>query len=89
VSVRGEYRRLGGELLAALGAAGDASADPRCASLAAQLERASDDLAGAAEGTAALLPGIRALAPSDTEARRSFDDAYERLEAVCRIILGR
>jgi hypothetical protein len=85
LSVRGEYRRIGADLLAALG---DTKAAERAA-LASQLERAAQDLTGAAQDTAQLLPDLRAIAPADTEARLRFDDAYERLEAICRIIVGR
>jgi hypothetical protein len=85
LSVRGEYRRIGADLLAALGDTGAAER----AALVSQLERAALDLTGAAEDTAKLLPDLPAIAPADTESRRRFDDAYERLEAICRIILGR
>ena len=35
------------------------------------------------------LPSLDARAFTDGAARSRFEDAYERLEAVCRIILGR
>jgi len=89
MSVRGEFRRLLEELLAALRdakLAGDAER-----ALEPLLERAHDDLSGAAEAALALLPrlALDARAFSDAAARRRFEDAFERLDAVCRIILGR
>jgi hypothetical protein len=53
------------------------------------LERAVEDLKGAAEAALPLLPAIAAASPEDGDARRRFDDAFERFEAVCRIVLGR
>jgi hypothetical protein len=89
MSVRGEYRRLGADLLAVLRESGDAKQGPSAMALAPLLERAAEDLDGAAEDTLTLLPELAAASPPDIEERRRFDDAYERLEAVCRIILGR
>lgn len=90
MSVRGEYRRLGGALLEVLREeAGAGREAPHAAALACELERAAVDLSSAAEATLALLPRLAEDAPSDTAARRRFGDAYERLEAICRIILGR
>jgi len=87
VSVRGEFRRLLGDALAARAEAGLAG-DPDRA-LAPLVERAGDDLSGAAEAALALLAQLDARAFTDTELRQRFEDALERLEAVCRVILGR
>ena len=87
MSVRGEFKRLLGDLLAALRDAGLASDTARA--LEPLIERAQEDLSGAAETALALLPRIDARAFTDSELRRRYDDARERLDAVCRIILGR
>lgn len=87
MSVRGEFRRILGDLLAALR---DADLAPDTAvALERLVELADDDLSGAAEAALALLPRLDARAFDDPEARRRFADIHERLEAVCRIILGR
>ena len=86
MSVRGEFKRLLGDLLAALRDADQARDTARA--LEPLLERAQEDLIGAADRALALLPEIDARALSDSELRR-FEDSFERLEAVCRIILGR
>jgi hypothetical protein len=87
MSVRGEFKRLLGDLLAALREA-DLASDT-ASTLEPLLERAQDDLTGSAEAALALLPKLDARAFSDTVLRQRFEDALERLEAVCRIILGR
>ena len=87
MSVRGEFKRLLGDLLAALNGADLARETARA--LEPLLERAQDDLSGAAEAALALLPKLDARAFSDTELRRRFEESHERLDAVCRIILGR
>lgn len=80
MSVRGEFRRILGDVILALRAE-----DPGRARLADELqplhERAEHDLSGAAEQTLAILPR---LDPGEVAG-----DAPERLEAVCRVILGR
>jgi len=87
MSVRSEFRRILGDVLSALR---DAELAPDTAALLEPLlERAGDDLSGAAEAALALLPRLYAVAFSDTAVRRRFEDAFERLETVCRIILGR
>ncbi|TMA31165.1 MAG: hypothetical protein E6J87_16380 [Deltaproteobacteria bacterium] len=87
MSVRGEFRRLLKDLLAALRDAELAPDTERA--LAPLAERAGDDLSGAAEAALALLPRLDARAFSDPVERQRFEDAFERLEAVCRVILGR
>ena len=87
MSVRGEFRRLLGDLLAALRDAGLARDAERA--LEPLLERAAHDLSGAAETALALLPQLDARDFSDGSLRRRFEDSLERLDAVCRIILGR
>ncbi|HKA16140.1 MAG TPA: hypothetical protein VKH41_14050 [Myxococcota bacterium] len=87
MSVRGEFRRLLKDLLAALRAAEIAPDTERA--LTPLIERAGADLSGAAESALALLPQLDAREFSDPGDRRRFEDAFERLEAVCRIILGR
>jgi hypothetical protein len=87
MSVRGEFRRLLADLLAAL--RGASLAPDAVVALEPLHDRAGDDLTGAAEAALAQLARLDAHAFSDTDLRRRFDDAYERLEAVCRIILGR
>ena len=87
MSVRGEFKRLLGDLLAVLRDA-DLARDTERA-LEPLLERAQDDLSGAAETALALLPRLDARAFADTELRRRFEESLERLDAVCRIILGR
>ena len=87
MSVRGEFRRLLGDLLAALREASLAPA--AVAALEPLHDRAGEDLAGAAEAALEQLARLDARAFSDTDLRRRFDDAHERLEAVCGIILGR
>jgi hypothetical protein len=87
MSVRGEFKRLLGDLLGVLRDAGLAPDTARA--LEPLLERARDDLSGAAGAALALLQQLDPRAFSDTALRRRFEDAFERLEAVCRIILGR
>ena len=87
MSVRGEFKRLLGDLLAALRDAGLAGDTARA--LEPLLERAQEDLTGAADQALALLSALEAGAFTDTALRQRFEDAFERLEAVCRIILGR
>jgi hypothetical protein len=87
MSVRGEFRRLLGDLLAALREAG--LARDIVGALEPLLERAHEDLSGAAEAALVLLPQLDARAFSDTALRRRFEDAFERLDAVCRAILGK
>jgi hypothetical protein len=87
MSVRGEFRRLLGDLLAALREA--ALAPDAAAALEPLIERAREDLTGAAAAALVQLARIDARAFTDTALRRRFEDAHERLEAVCRIILGR
>jgi hypothetical protein len=87
MSVRGEFRRILRDLLAALRAA---ELEPEtAAALEPLLERAGDDLSGAAEAALPLLARIDAGAFPDPGARRRFAEIHERLEAVSRIILGR
>lgn len=85
MSVHGEFRRILGDVVAALRADG-------AARLADELEplreRATDDLSAAAEETLAILPRIEDQAPS-AGADPDVSDAAERLESVCCIILGR
>ena len=87
MSVRGEFKRLLGDLLAALRDADLASDTERA--LDPLLERAQDDLSGAAETALALLAPLDARAFADPLLRKRFEESLERLEAVCRIILGR
>jgi hypothetical protein len=87
MSVRGEFRRLLGDLVAALRDAGVARAT--VSALEPLLERSREDLSGAAEAALALLAKLDASSFSDPAQQRRFEDAFERLEAVCRIILGR
>jgi len=87
MSVRGEFRRLLEDVLSALRDAGIACDAERA--LEPLIARAHDDLPGAAEAALALLPRLDARAFSDTAVRRRFEEAFERLDAVCRIILGR
>jgi hypothetical protein len=87
MSVRGEFKRLLGDLLAALRDA-DLARDTGRA-LEPLLERARDDLSGAAETALALLQELDAREFSDPAVRERFEEAHERLGAVCRIILGR
>jgi hypothetical protein len=87
MSVRGEFRRLLGDLLAELRAA--QLAPQRVRALEPLDERARDDLTGAAKEALAVLPQLDAGGFTDPAARERFTDAFERLEAVCRIILGR
>ncbi len=87
MSVRGEFRRILGDLLSALRDAGLAHDTARA--LEPLLELARDDLSGAAEAALAHLPRLDARAFPDAAVRRRFEDAIERLEAVCRIILGK
>ena len=87
MSVRGEFKRLLGDLLAVLR---NADLDPETErALEPLLERARDDLPGAAEAALALLQELDARAFSDPALRERFEESHERLEAVCRIILGR
>lgn len=83
MSVRGEFRRILGDVVAALRAEGGGQ-------LADELEplraRAEDDLSAAAEETLALLPRVE---PTARAASGRVAPAAERLEAVCCIILGR
>ena len=87
MSVRGEFRRLLEDLLCALREAG--LARDTALELEPLIGRAREDLSGAAESALALLPRLDARAFADAAARRRFEDAFERLDAVCRIILGR
>jgi hypothetical protein len=87
MSVRGEFKRLLGDLLAALRDA-DLARDT-ASELEPLIERAQDDLIGAADTALALLPRLDARAFSDPLVRKRFEESFERLEAVCRIILGR
>ena len=87
MSVRGEFKRLLGDLLAALRDANLARDTERA--LQPLLERAQDDLSGAAETALALLARLDARAFSDPALRERFEESHERLDAVCRIILGR
>jgi hypothetical protein len=87
MSVRGEFRRLLGDVLSVLRDAELARDVERA--LDPLRERAHDDLTGAAEAALALLPRIDPRAFTDPAERRRFADASERLDAVCRIILGR
>ena len=87
MSVRGEFKRLLGDLLGALRDADQARDTARA--LEPLIERAQEDLPGAAEQALALLPALDARALADTALRQRFEDSFERLEAVCRIILGR
>jgi hypothetical protein len=87
MSVRGEFRRLLGDLLDELRGARLAPDSVRA--LEPLGERAGDDLAGAATSALAVLPQLDARAFADGAARARFEAAFERLEAVCRIILGR
>jgi hypothetical protein len=87
MSVRGEFRRLLGDLLTELREVKLAHESVRA--LEPLSERAGDDLAGAATAALALLSRLDARAFTDRAARQRFEDAFERLEAVCRIILGR
>jgi hypothetical protein len=87
MSVRGEFKRLLGDLLAVLR---DADLDPETErALEPLVERAQDDLTGAAETALVLLPRLDARAFSDAALRKRFEESHERLDAVCRIILGR
>jgi hypothetical protein len=87
MSVRGEFRRLLEDVLAALRDAELAPDTERA--LEPLLERAREDLPGAAEAALALLPQLDARAFSDSGERQRFEEAFDRLDAVCRIILGR
>ena len=87
MSVRGEFRRLLEDVLAVLRDA-ELDRDTEVA-LEPLIERAGDDLSGAAEAALALLPRLDPRAFRDTVERRRFEDAFERLDAVCRVILGR
>jgi len=87
MSVRSEFRRLLGDLIAALRDAG--LARETVSALEPLLERSREDLVGAADAALALLPKLDASAFADTALRQRFEGAFERLDAVCRIILGR
>ena len=87
MSVRGEFRRLLEDVLAVLRDA-ELARDTEVA-LEPLLARARDDLPGAAEAALALLPRLDPRGFRDNGERRRFEDAFERLDAVCRIILGR
>ncbi|MEM7412574.1 MAG: hypothetical protein AAF430_20250 [Myxococcota bacterium] len=89
MSVRGEYRRLLGDLVGTLREAGAAADTGVTEALDDLGERASDDLSGAAEQTLAVLSRLGAVEWADASLRERFDGAFERLEAICRIILGR
>ncbi len=88
MSVRGEFRRLANDLLAVHREAGLGS-HPSVAALEPLLERAAQDLSGAADGALALVPDLDGRSLGDPDLRRRCQDAQERFEAVCRIILGR
>jgi hypothetical protein len=87
MSVRGEFRRLLGDLVATLREA--RVAPEAVTALEPLLERARDDLSGAAETALALLARLDAAVFAEAALRQRFEDAQVRLEAVCRIILGR
>jgi len=87
MSVRSEFRRLLGDLIAVLRDAG--LARDTVSALEPLLERAREDLSGAADAALALLPRLDARAFSDPLQRKRFEEAFERLDAVGRIILGR
>jgi hypothetical protein len=87
MSVRGEFRRLLDDVLAARREAGLECDTDRA--LAPLVERAGRDLSGAAEAALALVAQLDARAFTDTALRQRFEDSFERLEAVCRVILGR
>jgi hypothetical protein len=87
MSVRGEFKRLLEDVLSVLRDAGAAPDTERA--LAPLVERAHDDLSGAAEAALALLPRLDAQVFADIGERRRFEEAFDRLDAVCRIILGR
>lgn len=87
MSVRGEFRRLLKDLILEMRDTGLTRDIER--ELEPLLERAREDLSGAAEAALELLPRLEPRAGSDSAERRRFEDAFERLEAVCRIILGR
>jgi hypothetical protein len=87
VSVRGEFRRLLEDMLAELRAA--ELARETVIALEPLLERSREDLPGAADAALALLPRLDPRAFRDAGERRRFEEAFERLDAVCRIILGR
>ena len=87
MSVRGEFRRLLEDVLALL--RGTELARDTALALEPLIERAGDDLPGAAEAALALLPRLDPDAFRDSGERRRFEEAFERLDAVCRIILGR
>lgn len=93
MSVRGEFRRILGDVVAALRAGGHVQ-------LADELEspkrRADTDLSAAAEEALAILPRVGRAGPASPAAEGEtapdgapVSDRAERLEAVCRIILGR
>ena len=87
MSVRGEFRRLLADMLAALRDA-ELARDTVLA-LEPLIERSHEDLVGAAEAALALLPRLDSYGFRDAGERRHFEDAFERLDGVCRIILGR
>lgn len=78
MSVRGEFRRVLDEVVAALRAGGHVR-------LAHELEplraRAEDDLTGAAEEALAILPRARPVP--------RIAEHAEHLETLCRVIVGR
>lgn len=88
MSVRGEFRRLGADLVATLRETGDPTRVASADALDPLLERAVEDLPGAAEAALPMLPKIAAAPPADPALCERFDDAFERFEAVCRIVLG-
>jgi len=88
MSVRGEFRRLAGDLIAVHREAGLGSGSA-VAALEPLIGRAAEDLSGAADAALALLPELDVRSLDDTDLGRRCRDAHERLEAVCRIILGR
>jgi hypothetical protein len=87
MSVRGEFRRLLGDLLTELREAKLAHESVRA--LEPLSERAGEDLSGAAATALVLLSRLDARVFTDRAARQRFEAAFERLDAVCRIILGR
>ncbi len=87
MSVRGEFRRLLGDVLATLRDAQLAPDTQRA--LEPLLERSREDLTGAAEAALALSARLDARAFPDPATRWRFEEAFERLDAVCRIILGK
>ena len=87
--MRGEYARLLGDVVATLQEAGATAEAGLVDRLDTLSRRARDDLSGAAEETLSVLSRVGAVEWDDASLRDRFEGAFERLEAVCRIILGR